>query len=97
MKNIVFCGLILGISSAYAWEYRVIENGKTVYAEGIPPVDLTYPPPGQPAPMMTAGDPIQGRPISAQELEADLNAQHVIIIPEEKKLNLPRPTYRVPQ
>ena len=97
MKKLVFFGLVLSVSSACAWEYRVIDNGQTVYAEGITPVDLSYPAAGQPTPVMTAGEPIQGQPISAQELEANLAKQHVIIIPEEKKLNRPRPTYRVPQ
>ena len=97
MKKLVFLSLILGASSVYAWEYRIIENGQTVYAEGIPPADLSYPAPGEPTPMVTADDPMQGRPISEQELEANLAGQHVIIIPDEKKLNSPRPTYRVPQ
>ena len=97
MKKLVFFGLILGASSVYAWEYRVIENGQTVYADGNPPVDLSYPAPGQPTPIITAGDVIQGRPISSEELSANLAKQHVIIIPEEKELNSRRPPYRASQ
>lgn len=97
MKKLVFVGLILGASSVYAWEYRVIENGLTVYANGTPPVDMSYPAPGQPTPITTAGDSIQGRVISSQELNDNLAKQHVIIIPNEKELNYRRPPYRAPQ
>ena len=79
---------------ATAWEYRLVEDGITIYAEQDPPFDLTYPPPNQPTSFTDANDALQGAIISQQDLDRNLAKPQLIIIPEQKKLNPPKPRYQ---
>ena len=86
--------LLLTSTLAAAWEYRLVKDGVTTYAENEPPFDLTYPPANQPASFINANETPQGVIISQQELDQNLAEPQLLIIPEEKRLNPPKPRYQ---
>ncbi|HXH03228.1 MAG TPA: hypothetical protein VNN09_07895 [Candidatus Competibacteraceae bacterium] len=78
--------LLLLISSLPAaaqqgWRYVVYEDGQLRYDGPLPPVDLTYPADGGPAPMVAAQAAMQGQVLSAREQAERRYRQHVIIVP----------------
>lgn len=71
----------LGLSvaaQAAGWRYLVYENGALVYDGPAPPVDLSYPPPGEPTPFIAADSPLRGTLLTPAEKTA---RPHVVVIP----------------
>jgi hypothetical protein len=83
MKKVI--AFLLGVIStpvfAASWTYIVYEKGALTYEGHRPPVDLTYPPPGEPTPTMRAGDVLTGTVLTQKEAKADLSKPQLIIIP----------------
>ena len=68
--------------SVNAWEYVVVDNSQMdTYRTETPPVDLSYPPLGVDVETIDSGEIPTGETISAQQLSAEQDEPHLIIIP----------------
>jgi hypothetical protein len=61
------------------WLYVLVEPSGQSTVYNTPPVDLAYPPPGEPTPMLTVGEPNQGTPLTPEEAKKLREAPHLII------------------
>ena len=79
----VAVGLLLlpAAASAFGWRYVLFQEGQLIYQGPVPPVDLSYPRSGQPTPMMSVEDPLEGREMTAREFTMLQKEPHLVIIP----------------
>lgn len=85
----VSLAMALAPATALAWKYVAFQGKELIYEGPIPPVDLTYPPPGEPTPRMDAADPLQGRALTPSELARAVSRTHVVIVPSGRTLGRP--------
>lgn len=91
MKKLLLLSLLCLPAGANAWEYWMIVEGAQVSRESIPPVDLTYPPPGAAAPVRLPGDDsLLAVPISEAQLQSALEEPHLVIVPSRAALSTGR-------
>jgi hypothetical protein len=81
--------MALAPATALAWKYVAFQGNELIYDGPIPPVDLTYPPPGEPTPRMDAADPLQGQALTPSELARAISRTHVVIVPSGRTLGRP--------
>ncbi len=78
-------GLVLMLcclpATSWGWRYVMYDDGQLAYDGPIPPVDLTYPAPGEPTPMRDADSPQTGAAVSSTEFSRLQSDPHVIIVP----------------
>ena len=79
LSALVLSGWALGVNAQEVWAYQVVgrDNQPTLVLK--PPVDLTFPPPGVPLPIVM-GDAVTGVPMTPREEAARRNAPHLIIM-----------------
>jgi hypothetical protein len=85
--TIVLLCLVLLPATAFGWKYTVFENDKLLYQGPLPPFDLTYPPAGEPTPVMNVTDPQEGAVLSPREIARLRSEPHLIIIPADLSLD----------
>jgi hypothetical protein len=85
----VSLAMALAPTTAMAWKYVAFQGEELIYDGSIPPVDLTYPPPGEPTPRMDAADPLQGQALTPSELARSISGIHVVIVPSGRTLGRP--------
>ena len=73
--------LLLTPATALAWRYVVFEEGQLSYDGNLPPLDISYPPPGEPTPTVKVGAPQEGEIMTADQIAEQRRRPHVVIVP----------------
>jgi hypothetical protein len=79
LSALVLSGWALGVSAQEVWAYQVVGRDNQPRLVLKPPVDLTFPPPGVPLPIVM-GNATTGVALTPREEAARRNAPHLIIM-----------------
>lgn len=82
----IFLALLLTPAIAFGWRYIAFQDDELVYEGHIPPVNLTYPPPGIPTPTMDIADSLEGVELKSREITVLRSKPHVVIVPSRTEL-----------
>ena len=81
MIKIIILSVLLTPATALAWRYVVFEDDTLSYDGPLPPVDISYPPLGEPTPTMPAGALQEGEILAPDQVAEQRLRPHVVIIP----------------
>ncbi len=86
-------------TTAFAWEYQVVEGNRILEAHRDPPAPINLPFDGSAAQEVDRDAPLEGIPLTEEQLQSILSRPHLIIIPgqnvRDRRAVLPTSALRV--